>query len=83
MAFAYESEDGEATPEYKIRLMDGLRREIEAGKMNPWCGLCHSTEWISEDQPTKFETMEEARPELERLERAQAALRDMVRTMRR
>lgn len=50
------------------------------GLMNPWCGICRAREplWTYEDNPTRFESMEEALPELRRLEREQAGLREVL-----
>lgn len=52
---------------------------IEKKRIDPWCGICRSTVFTYDDQPTRFKTMAEARPELERLERAQAATAQMMR----
>ena len=47
---------------------------------NPWCGICRAREctWTYEDKPTKFATMEEALPELRRLEAEQAHFRSVL-----
>jgi hypothetical protein len=49
---------------------------IRHGLMNPWCGLCHSREWIYEDAASIFRTMEEARPALKIEEEAQRLTRE-------
>lgn len=36
--------------------------------MNPWCGICESRNFTYEQCRTKFQTMEEARAELKKLE---------------
>jgi hypothetical protein len=50
---------------------DAFRGVIEGmiGKkaMNPWCHICGSREWVYEDVPSRFKTVEEATPELRRL----------------
>jgi hypothetical protein len=54
-----------------------VRELIAAGTINPWCGLCDSRAWDYEDRVTRFQTVEEAKPELERCEAAQASTRRM------
>lgn len=46
---------------------------VTMSQIDPWCGLCHSRDWRAEAGPTRFTTMEEARPELERLRAENAA----------
>lgn len=36
--------------------------------MNPWCGICESQVWTYEQRRTKYQTMEEAKPEMKALE---------------
>ena len=46
--------------------------------MNPWCGICESRVWTYEQKPTKYQTMEEAKPELKRLELEQMLSRMQI-----
>jgi hypothetical protein len=45
----------------------------EGDTINTWCGLCgsRSDTWICELRRTRYRTIDEARPELERLEAEQ------------
>jgi hypothetical protein len=65
----------ETAPSWLRGVLDGM---ILTG-VNPWCGLCGAERdsWIYEDAKSKFTSIEEARPELERLEREQAFTRMM------
>ena len=77
LAVAYEeckAEDG----------VGELRRKVEeliaSRGINPWCGICHARQegWQYEDRPTKFKTLEEARPALEATQQANLRARDIL-----
>jgi hypothetical protein len=60
----------------------GLKALVEEGitaeAINPWCGICGSREFNYEDAPTKFQTLEEARPALASLEALQKLARSII-----
>jgi len=70
--------DGGAQAEAAFRAL--IVKALESGVIDPWCGICHArdTTWTFEDAGTRFATMDEARPELERLERENAAARAVL-----
>lgn len=84
LALAYESDIEEAQPgadTANARMVEGaVDSMIRRRHINPWCGLCKAPRetWTTEDRKTKFATMAEARPELERLEQEQALTRAML-----
>lgn len=41
---------------------------IKDKAINPWCGICESRDWTYEQRRTKYQTMDEAKTELKRLE---------------
>ena len=49
---------------------DIVDKMLANGEINPWCHLCHSREWVYEDAKSIFATIDEARPALERAQRA-------------
>jgi hypothetical protein len=61
--------------DYLKSMVEGL---IERQAVNPWCGICNSQKFYYEDRPTSFRTMEEARPELERMEAENARARMLL-----
>lgn len=61
LAAAYESEDGGE----QQKPMEELKEAVKKLKLNPWCGICGDRELKYEDAPSKFVTMEEAKPHLE------------------
>jgi hypothetical protein len=61
-------------------LVKGL---IRPGCINPWCGICGSKGWFYEDAPTRFKTIDEAEPEMRRLELEQARSRQMIDELKR
>jgi hypothetical protein len=73
--------DPEAMTENEAR--QACEKRMAIGDINPWCGICGSRHLRYEAAPTRFETMEKARPELERLERENAAARIFFETQRR
>jgi hypothetical protein len=56
-----------------------IESEIEAGRLNPWCGLCGDHRFHYEDGVTKFKTMEEALPHIRRTERENSVARMLLR----
>jgi hypothetical protein len=55
-----------------------VEQAIANKTINPWCHICHSKERLYEDAVSKFKTIEEAQPELERLERANLRSRGLI-----
>ena len=43
---------------------------VKDGQIDPWCGICHSSTFTYEDGLTRFMSLDEARPEIERLQLA-------------
>lgn len=78
LAASREEETREAA---ELTVLAPLREQIAEllaiGAINPWCGLCQSPSdaWTYELGRTRFPSMEEAMPELRRVEAQQAALR--------
>jgi hypothetical protein len=54
-------------------LREQLRRWLETGTINPWCGLCGAPRetWTYEVGVTRYRTMAEAEPALRQLEAEQ------------
>ena len=77
MALAYDPDDI-AHDVVLAGLQELVGIWIERGKINPWCGICNSHHWTYEQRRTKYKTMAEAKPELQRLELEQAATRAMI-----
>ncbi len=50
-----------------------IRTLLDARAINPWCGICRSSERHCEAAPTRFASMAEAWPELLRLQRENLA----------
>lgn len=46
---------------------------VEEKLLNPWCGLCHSKELKYEAAPTRFDTMNEAIPQMREQQAANLA----------
>jgi len=67
----------EATTEIAWTLREAVEEALQAGKINPWCGLCHApdADWRYELGRTPFHTIEEALPVLRQSEAEQAAVR--------
>lgn len=82
LATAYESPDGEEILEIAQRLRGAADTAIASGNMNPWCGICRSRSWKTEDRATAFATMAEALPHLVEEERKNAAMREFFRASR-
>lgn len=64
---------------YLRTLVEGL---VERKTFDPWCGLCRAAKatWVYEDELTRFWSMEEALPELEKLEAEQMLARMIMRS---
>ena len=85
LALAYEpgvtalDEGGEPLTEATaVEMVRSSVDEMLAGHgFDPWCGICGSKReaWTVEDDPLKFDTLEEAMPALRRSERDQARAR--------
>jgi hypothetical protein len=41
---------------------------IKDGQINPWCGICKSSTFSYEDGLTRFKSLDEAQPELQKLQ---------------
>ena len=72
MALPYQTDNGAEIPEKTDELKKTFA-ELVQRFLNPWCGLCQSRNLHTEDQPTIFRTMDEARSFLEQSERDQTA----------
>jgi len=61
-------------------LIHWVDAHIAGARLDPWCGLCRAprSSWVFEDEATRFRSLEEAMPELRRLEAAQAATREFL-----
>jgi hypothetical protein len=55
-----------------------IATSVTLGLLNPWCGLCGSRVWTIAAGPTRWTTMAEAKPHLERLERENAMARNVL-----
>lgn len=55
-----------------------LKKAMTENKVDPWCGLCRSTELRFEHARTRFDTMEEAMPFFKVEETKQAFTRVML-----
>jgi hypothetical protein len=79
MALAYETDSGIPAALHAAVMEAALKNVLDAGieahMLNPWCGLCGSREWHYEDGATRFRTLEEAEPELARLQAQNLAAR--------
>jgi hypothetical protein len=77
MAVAYEAERGEAVAERADSLRAMVDNFIQAGKINPWCGICRAPrgKWSFEDAALIFQTLGEAERYLRQLEEQQSLLR--------
>lgn len=65
---------------YLRSMVEGL---IARGVMDPWCGICGSRAFVCEDARTRFETMEGALPEMQKLAQEQLRLREMIDALKR
>lgn len=78
VATAYDSADGKPEPAFSEHVHESFRRLVEAGA-NPWCGLCHSRDFHTEDGRTAFRSMAEALPHLKQIHAEMAATREYFR----
>lgn len=76
-SFGEAEDQGVAVREIKRPLISAVRVALQAREINPWCGLCEATHetWDYELKRTRFQTMEEAKPEMERMAAEQAITR--------
>ena len=72
IAFAWD--DGQTT---RQEVEERGRRLYQEGAVNPWCGICGQGVQV-EHAPTRFKTLEEARPHLERLQRENLLARWLI-----
>jgi hypothetical protein len=68
------ADDEAATKPMETALRDGIDEAIEAGTLNPWCGICGAKRdsWAYEAGRTRFRTMAEAEAPLREQERRNA-----------
>lgn len=61
-------------------LREAVATMLRERRINPWCGLCKAMvdTWRYETQRTRFATMAEAKPVLERLQTEQIAVGALV-----
>jgi hypothetical protein len=62
----------------KANLAAAVQTAVNAGELDPWCGLCRSPDWDVEAGPTPFRTLVEAEPHLREIERRNLASRDYL-----
>jgi hypothetical protein len=67
----------EAAAEIQQPLREAIEEGLKIGAMNPWCGLCHAPadSWHYEVGRTRFRSMAEALPSLQKNEIEQAITR--------
>jgi hypothetical protein len=83
LATAGEAQDQdrrEAKAKIEGPLHERVAAELAAGVLNPWCDLCRSpaTSWTYELGRTRFRTMAQAKPELEKLEHEMSVARALL-----
>ena len=72
MAIAWQ--EPEYTPDTaKEKLKSIIKRLMERGAINGFCGICNSSKLTYEDGVTGFKTLDEAMPHLRAVERANLA----------
>lgn len=73
LANSGEADDVTGAAGLTVLLRLRLKEMIDAGAINPWCGLCHAKieTWTFDLGQTRFATMAEAKPQLEENERQQ------------
>jgi hypothetical protein len=79
MAVAYDPaamNNPNETPRETFESM--MEETFASGLINRYCGICGARELRYEDEPTQFATMDEARPALASLEKANAAARSIL-----
>jgi hypothetical protein len=79
IAASFAEATGLASAEREVRrpLCLAVALALQAGDINPWCGLCGATSatWQYELARSRFATMADAEPEMRRLAAEQAATR--------
>lgn len=81
MATTGEADDIESARRIvETPLRDAIATMLRERRINPWCGLCHamSDTWRYETARTRFATMAEAKPTLERMQDEQIAIGALV-----
>lgn len=68
-ALAWEESDQTSAESSQASLKNAIDEAIEQKSLNPWCGLCNSTEFHYEDALTPFQSWQEAVPLLRQAER--------------
>lgn len=66
---------GEKTYEEVVETIKRFEAEM---RIHPWCGICGSHKLEFEERATRFNTMDEARPELARLQQANLAALELI-----
>jgi hypothetical protein len=79
-AVAYQSIDGNPSLMHLRAMMISIEMMVEAGQMSATCGLCGASDLKPEDAPTRYETLDEARPELLKMQADNAATAAMWRS---
>jgi hypothetical protein len=77
MATAGEAAGAEAAEEQiAVPLREAVADALRSQVMNPWCGICRAERatWRYETARTRFRTMDEAKPELVRVQAEQMAV---------
>jgi hypothetical protein len=79
IAASYGEAGGQLQAEREVRrpLCLAVALALHAGDINPWCGLCGATSatWQYELARSRFQTMQEAEPEMRRMAAEQAITR--------
>jgi hypothetical protein len=81
LASAFDVAD-HSPQEATAELIAQVERLLALHKIDPWCGICRSSDWKAEAAPTKWATMDQARPFIEELERENAAARRFYQALR-
>lgn len=77
LAVAYD--DAKTKGDDALHQLQGvIKKALDAGVLNPWCGICQSRDWSYEDGITRFTTMEEAMPHLKQCQEDQLASRAVI-----
>jgi hypothetical protein len=82
LAAAYESPDGAAILEKAATVKAKFDEAVQAGILNPWCGLCAGSEMHVEDHATEFRSLAEATPRLSEEEKKQLKTGEAIAKLR-
>ena len=82
MALAQVAETSEDAAKISVALRETVNGGLARLVMNPWCGHCHAPveTWHYEVNRTRFRTLEEAAPEIEKAQAEQEFIRLMFGT---